>query len=99
MGCLLHSDHDAANGSSLGPSCAVETRLCPGVGLASQQKGYPLHTLQAISGLSNGSEPHYCPWLTSIHVSHLVKLSMLLIGYSGSCGPVGERVTWESGPG
>ena len=36
-----------ANGSSLNLSCVVETRLCSGVGLASQQKGYPsIHFMQ-----------------------------------------------------
>jgi len=36
-----------ANGSSLNLSCVVKTKLCSGVGLASQQKGYLcIHLMQ-----------------------------------------------------
>ena len=67
---------------------------CPGVGLARQQKGYPcvffklpidtLHVMHIHFGRpSISSGPHYCPWLTSCHVAHLVKTKFQDVSHGG----------------
>ena len=49
-------------------------------------KGHMVQVIHAYTyGLSCSSGPCYCPWLTSLHVAHLVKISKLLFCYSVSC--------------
>ena len=56
-------------------------------------KRLPMHTRHAFRELSSSSGPRYCPWPTSHHIAHIVKISKLLIGYSASCDQMGGLVT------